>query len=67
MDIKQFHTPSTCEIYISKLIINLTTDWMTVVHSPVEAMNFYCSLCVKTSSGANQASYSMGTKDPFPG
>jgi hypothetical protein len=43
-------------------------DWMTTgVRSPMDAENFYSSLCVQTDSGANPASYLMGTGGSFPG
>jgi hypothetical protein len=35
--------------------------------SLAERKDFSSSLCVQTSCGAYQASYPMGTGDPFPG
>jgi len=37
------------------------------VRSPAEAEDFSSSLCVQTGSGAQPASYTMGTGGPFPG
>jgi hypothetical protein len=37
------------------------------VRSPTGAEDFSSSPCVQTGSGAHQASYPMGTGDPFPG
>jgi hypothetical protein len=37
------------------------------VRSSAEAKDFFCSLCVQTSSGAHPASCTMGTGGPFPG
>jgi hypothetical protein len=51
--------------FLNKL--SLTTDWTTGVRSPGEAKDFSSSLCVQTVSGAQPASYPMGTEGPFPG
>jgi hypothetical protein len=45
----------------------LTTDWTAGVRSPTEAEDFSSNLCVQTGSGANPASYTMGTGGSFPG
>jgi hypothetical protein len=37
------------------------------VRSPAGAKDFFCSLCVQTSSGAHPASCTMGTGGPSPG
>jgi hypothetical protein len=41
--------------------------WAIGVRSPAEAKDFSSILCVQISSGANPASCTMGTGDPFPG
>jgi hypothetical protein len=40
---------------------------MTGIRSPIEAEDFYSSLCFQTGSGAHPASCAMGTGGPFPG
>jgi hypothetical protein len=45
----------------------LTTDWTTGIRSPTEAEEFSSNLCIQTGSGANPASYTMGTGGSFPG
>jgi hypothetical protein len=42
-------------------------DWTATVRSPTEAEDVSSSLCIQTSSGANPASYTKGTRGPFPG
>jgi hypothetical protein len=42
-------------------------NWAIEVRSPAGAKDFFCSLCVQTSSGAHPASCTMGTGGPFPG
>jgi hypothetical protein len=37
------------------------------VRSPAEARVFSSSPCVQTGSGAHPASYTIGTRGPFPG
>jgi hypothetical protein len=46
-------------------IVWLRAGWS--VRSPTEAEDFSSILCVQTGSGANPASYPMGTGGPFPG
>jgi hypothetical protein len=45
----------------------LTADWRAGVRSLTGAENFSSNLCVQTGSGANPASYTMGTGGSFPG
>jgi hypothetical protein len=40
-------------------------DRANEVLSPAEAKDFYCSLCVQTSSGAHPVSCTVGTGGPF--
>jgi hypothetical protein len=42
-------------------------DWTTGVRSPTEAEDFSSGLRIQTGSGAQPASYPMGTGGPFPG
>jgi hypothetical protein len=42
-------------------------DRVIEVRSPTEAEDFSSSPCVRTGSGANPASYLMGTGGPIPG
>jgi hypothetical protein len=37
------------------------------IRSPTGTVDFSCSPCVHTDSGAHPASYPMGTGGPFPG
>jgi hypothetical protein len=44
-----------------------TMDWAIGVRSLTETEDIYSSLCVQTGSGAHPASYTVGTRGPFPG
>jgi hypothetical protein len=50
---------------------NLPTPAMPLrlldIRFPAEANDFSSSLCYQTSSEAHSATYSMGTRSPFPG
>jgi hypothetical protein len=43
-----------------------TTDWMTRVQSLAGAKDFSSNLCIQTSSGAQPATYPVGTRGLFP-
>jgi hypothetical protein len=51
---------------VSTVSGNGLDDRATDVRSPAEAMDFSCSLCVQTGSGAHPASCTVGTGGPFP-
>jgi hypothetical protein len=45
----------------------VSTGWTMEVRFPTGAEDFSSRPCVQTGSGANPASYPMGTGGPFPG
>jgi hypothetical protein len=45
----------------------VSMGWTIGVRSPTGAEDFSSSPCIQTSSGAQPASYPVGTGGPFPG